>query len=120
MSDRCTGHCCQGFYLAAPDEMLALCWSGNLHPPEDGGTIARMVVHRGPSAHEGSLKHVYDCRHYDAAAGSCRIYDIRPDMCRRFPYGKPCEITGCTWTNNRPDVLVTQLTRRVKTGGLEP
>lgn len=33
----------------------------------------------------------YTCNRFDRATMSCTRYDERPDMCRRYPYGRPCE-----------------------------
>lgn len=41
---------------------------------------------------------LFGCRHYDALAGNCTVYEQRPSMCRLFPYdrGNGCAATGCT------------------------
>ncbi len=41
--------------------------------------------------------HYYRCRLFDEKAKKCTIYEIRPKMCREYPYGKKCNYTGCTW-----------------------
>lgn len=43
--------------------------------------------------HRGS--HWYGCRHIQLN-GDCGIYETRPDMCRRYPNGSPCQFEGCT------------------------
>lgn len=42
-----------------------------------------------------SGRRFYKCRHWDEETRLCGAYDDRPDMCRRFPYGKDCE-HGCS------------------------
>lgn len=41
--------------------------------------------------------HFYTCVHLQQN-GDCGIYDIRPTMCRDYPYGLPCRYPGCTFT----------------------
>lgn len=41
--------------------------------------------------------HFYTCVHLQPN-GDCGIYDIRPAMCRDYPYGLPCRYLGCTFT----------------------
>jgi Fe-S-cluster containining protein len=36
----------------------------------------------------------FACRHWDEETRLCGNYENRPEMCRAFPYGKPCE-HGC-------------------------
>lgn len=31
-------------------------------------------------------------------SGDCGIYDSRPSMCRRYPYGRGCDVPGCCWS----------------------
>lgn len=46
---------------------------------------------------EESEGHWYRCKHFDTKEKKCTIYEIRPRMCRDYPYGKPCNYAGCTW-----------------------
>lgn len=39
--------------------------------------------------------HNFTCRHWDESTRLCGIYEDRPKMCRRFPYGKKCPF-GCS------------------------
>lgn len=50
--------------------------------------------------HHGRGHARYSCRHVDAA-GQCTVYEERPDMCREYPYNRPCTFVGCTWTAAR-------------------
>lgn len=108
---RCTGHCCKAFILPYGPEDLSIRITAGLdgsHPMgrvEDGEQIRDMVIFLGttdqgwPGANpalDGSLHHYYTCKHHDAESGDCKIYDQRPGMCRRYPYGEPCKIPGCT------------------------
>ena len=81
----CTGHCCARFYLA-PDATERL-----LHEPEklqDGVQIQQMLLPTGEANH-------WTCRHYDASALQCLIFDQRPAMCVGHPTGD-CPYKGCT------------------------
>lgn len=95
---RCTGHCCRSFPLTsdptAYDRLVA-------DPPhvEDGPQLVDMLIPIGPRLTlAGNLLPHFTCRHHDAESGDCKIYDSRPGMCRRYPYGKECEHvpSGCT------------------------
>lgn len=37
----------------------------------------------------------FNCKH-QSKNGDCSIYDIRPQMCRDYPYGKVCPRKSCT------------------------
>lgn len=41
--------------------------------------------------------HWYRCKHFDDKTKKCSIYEIRPRMCRDYPYGESCNYAGCTW-----------------------
>lgn len=123
---RCSGHCCRSFTLphspaelreqaelmreweaVRDDEEARSAWQ-DAHP---GASLIRdiiqiegMVVYLGPfyanpvedQVIEGfdHLLHFYTCRNFDGA--NCRIYDSRPEMCRDYPYGRPCTYAACT------------------------
>ncbi len=80
---------------------------------EDIELIFPMVVYLGekraplgmnPMDHElvhGDLPfgHYYRCKHL--VGDDCTIYDHRPGMCHRYPYGRKCNYVGCTWRGVR-------------------
>ncbi|NUO50701.1 MAG: YkgJ family cysteine cluster protein [Polyangiaceae bacterium] len=39
---------------------------------------------------------IWTCAHFDVETRNCGIYEKRPRMCREYPYGRPCELPGCT------------------------
>lgn len=42
----------------------------------------------------------YTCRLFDGT--NCTAYDIRPDMCKSYPYSRPCEHADkCQWDDAR-------------------
>ena len=48
--------------------------------------------------------HFYTCKHHDPKTGDCTIYDIRPAVCRDYPYGRKCNYRACTWTDHKETV----------------
>ncbi len=114
MGDRCTGACCEELAITGVgrtvDEVLTFVRGRGL----DGPFIADMLVPLravvpGALAPNGDVVQVepdgggwvFACRHFDAAARSCTVYDRRPRMCRDYPYGSPCLHGRCTWGAGR-------------------
>lgn len=149
-TDRCTGHCCQNFFLPlSPDELdrayrrwlaggtqLSMSGAATLPIFNDIYLIAPMVIYLGPDAKtpkrvnptdEALLGkpalpgHRYRCKHFDAKAKVCSIYDIRPVMCRDYPgkEGSTCNYAGCTWTARKAK-RETVAQRRDRLQGLQP
>lgn len=63
---------------------------------------------------DGRKDYRYRCVHLQED-GNCGIYEIRPTMCRDYPYDKGCTFDGCTWDKVRlpwelipPETLVRQ------------
>lgn len=100
---RCTGECCKAFPISGGislDELRELCATKNFI---DGDVLLDMLIPLGvhvvpPGRHPKSLplaasenraQHFFTCRHFDGK--NCGIYENRPDMCKRYPYGDPCE-----------------------------
>lgn len=48
---------------------------------------------------DGTTRFYFTCRHLDQGSGDCKIYELRPRMCRDYPYGKACIVEGCTAPN---------------------
>ncbi len=100
MNDRCTGHCCECFWLPW-DHTTLIQRADRLR---DGHQISRMVIpisSPSPEAHPfivplGVGGAFYTCQHY--TDGQCTIYADRPAMCREYPYDKRCLYAGCTWS----------------------
>lgn len=124
-ASRCTGHCCQNFYLPfSPDELDRSYrrWKsgGEQIHMNDGKSgpifkdihlITPMVVHLGFTDKEPRQivksggppvkAHRYRCKHFDAKAKVCTIYEIRPAMCRDYPGKAGCNFAACTWKSAR-------------------
>lgn len=45
--------------------------------------------------------HYYSCKHFDHKKKICTIYEIRPQMCQGYPYGRKCNYAGCTWKSHK-------------------
>ena len=90
-TSRCSGHCCQGFYLN--ESKLDLLTSETVVQDED--IIVDMLI---PLEWDEEGGATFTCRHFDTETNNCQIYDRRPGMCRNYPYGKECSFPGCTYT----------------------
>lgn len=100
---RC-GDCCTGpdaEILVFPSEVRRIIahtkqpWLEVVEPPKTGvwdregnfHTLEWMLRWRGNG-----------CAYYDAASGSCRIYPVRPDICRTYPFyldGDELRVSEC-------------------------
>jgi len=100
---RCVGHCCRGFSLEHPHELVKEEYRrlraepGYVSSIPDLETIAEMLqplgVFRG--------QELFTCRHL-GPAGDCTIYERRPKMCRDFPGPSPCPYRNCASHGPQP------------------
>lgn len=67
---------------------------GRKKPPKGTNPTVNELVNG-----EQAYGHYYRCKHL--AGADCTIYDHRPGMCRRYPYGKKCNYLGCAWREVR-------------------
>lgn len=115
---RCTGGCCKVFFLPFKEARIPDVASGAFFRDPEASIIADMIIPIADTLdklpaelHElvafydekttdidrmGEIGAFYTCKHFDAEAGNCRIYDRRPRMCRAFPNDGVCKYTGCT------------------------
>lgn len=125
MGDRCTGHCCKCFPLGiepderptgfSPDELEEIfnAHAEDREPTANGGRylndieiVYPMIRYLGESTVriDGEKVdppiHVYECAHLQEN-GDCGIYESRPEVCRDYPYGRPCGQPDCTWDEAR-------------------
>ncbi len=114
MGARCTGRCCEAFFIASSvEELLALAERAEtVQERTEIATIAGMIVtvrevfpgdpHPGSDDTEHTARmagFVYTCRHYDDRTGNCEIYESRPSMCSSYPYERGrCGFAACTWS----------------------
>lgn len=125
MADRCTGECCKAFFLPFTHEdhrksltervdrqSDEIFFNGEWRRVIDGEMILAMIV---PLPELENTQ--YTCRHFDGA--NCKAYELRPEMCQEFPYGKPCEHREkCQWTAGQTGThqALVQLEAPEKTG----
>lgn len=128
MGDRCTGHCCERFYLPYSPEDLQKIKENSIavdrgeerpYPhlinsnTEEITKIADMAIlveysNRwvGGDGHydqngDPVRGHYYTCKHFDPVSGNCTNYENRPKMCSEYPYGRMCSYRACTWNDAR-------------------
>jgi Fe-S-cluster containining protein len=111
--------------------------NGDQPPPiyQDIHLIAPMVRYLGftydhppkinPSDDEllgkpGTKLHYYCCKHLDPKTRDCTIYEIRPAMCRGYPYDSQCNYAKCTWKAKRARKQSPAELRKRKRDLLEP
>ncbi|MCD4830910.1 MAG: YkgJ family cysteine cluster protein [Anaerohalosphaeraceae bacterium] len=86
LCDKCTGLCCR--YMALPIETP--------EDRDDFDDIRWYLCHKNIAVfvEDGdwyiNVKNV--CKHLDSKTYRCKIYDTRPNICRK--YHKDCELTG--------------------------
>ena len=99
-SIQCGGHCCRAFYLPYSPGAMAEQEPFLL----DGEQIIAMVTYLGEFAEgEGPANmrpgfraagHYYQCKNL-GDDGLCTVYEERPSMCSKYPYGGPCNYVEC-------------------------
>lgn len=91
---RCTGHCCRGFSLEHPHEVVkaefAKFQNGEQSFIPDVEKIAAMLIPLGTFRGQ----ELFTCRHL-GVDGNCTAYETRPQMCRDFPGPDPCKYRNC-------------------------
>ncbi len=120
---RCAGHCCRDFTLPeSPEEMKARKaaslkehrkWVRRFSSSaertaenikwlkSDISIVPEMVIYLGEFNCDvnGNLVreqlHHYTCKNFDEVSGDCKIYEYRPQMCSKFPYGYKCWYKNC-------------------------
>lgn len=116
-ADRCTGNCCNEFVMTIGDSVEAI-RTRLLTNVYDGHFIADMLIPIRPLVAGSKLPNgdvlkaedvgtrcigwVFTCKHFDREKRACTVYESRPNMCREYPYGKPCEHGDqCSWSQGR-------------------
>lgn len=111
--DRCTGHCCRDITTQCSPQELKASYKAWLNRKRYGFAVVNgtrkkvgiftdihllypMLRYRRKGKKKGRF--VYDCIHLKKN-GDCGIYEARPDMCARYPYGTDCQKKGCKWKN---------------------
>ena len=92
----CPGYCCSHARIAVSDYDIAP--PGAALRPDRGPRrkSASPTATASQDADEQILRHQQDhiyksvCRFFDRDARRCTVYEARPNVCRRYPYGKAC------------------------------
>lgn len=104
----CSGECCTAFELGPESPESLLDCDPRRTGAAHGYEISHMLVYLGlrskPPRGCGVFqehralphRHWYTCVHYDRERRRCTNYDLRPHLCRAYPYGADCGYKGCT------------------------
>jgi Fe-S-cluster containining protein len=91
----CPGYCCSHARIAVSDfDIERLARHFNLSAAEAKERFT--YRYRSADADEQVMRHHQDhiyksvCRFFDRDARTCTVYAARPNVCRRYPYGKTC------------------------------
>jgi Fe-S-cluster containining protein len=103
VTNGCMGGCCAAFFMPRDPETISD------RTVVDGDMIRDMLI---PLTNEEASQRLdrigspmarpeaeaegkfFTCRHFDERMRLCKVYEIRPHMCRTYPYGRDCE-HGC-------------------------
>jgi Fe-S-cluster containining protein len=93
--NRCTGHCCKRFWLSSHPSKLLREARAHYESAKPNWAYVRecLRIFRMVRPLGGGF---YRCVHHDAKTGNCMNYENRPWMCSAYPYGRECQIDGCT------------------------
>ena len=99
---RCTqcGNCCtgtSGYVWVTSEEIEAIAQ----HLDKPIGEIR--LMHTRPARNQTSLTEFAngDCTFFDPASRSCRIYEVRPQQCRTWPFWQSNIATPQAWDQTR-------------------
>lgn len=88
--NRCTGKCCESFYLPMEWSEWEQIVTSGIVPDEFNYADAHMILAMvRPDQSRPSEGNRYTCVHFSGT--SCLIYSTRPNMCKEYPYDIPCE-----------------------------
>jgi Fe-S-cluster containining protein len=92
---KCPGYCCSHARIAVTDHDIArLARHFGISP---GQARERFTYrYRTKEVDEQILRHQKDhiyesvCRFFDTDQRRCTVYEVRPNVCRKYPYGSRC------------------------------
>jgi uncharacterized protein len=91
----CPGYCCSHARIAVSDHDIARL-ARHLGVSVSDARRRYTYRYRARDTDERILRHQRDhiyasvCRFFDTTDRRCTIYEARPNVCRRYPYGKVC------------------------------
>jgi Fe-S-cluster containining protein len=114
---KCTGSCCEKFPLSESYEDLKACYdewrkgspcyidhNGKKHSVMDDIFLLYPMLRLLGTGKDG--REIFTCAHWDRETRLCGIYEIRPTMCRDYPYRGKCSLQGCTYEVEEDGVIV--------------
>lgn len=115
----CNGSCCAVFFFpSSPAKIDENIERDGAYNGNDGRMVSNMLI---PLTHDEALarashfevgeahrkqierhpdSNFYTCRHWDEETRLCGVYDHRPDLCSKYPYGNAC--VGCGGVSGEP------------------
>ena len=96
---KCPGYCCSHPRIAVSDFDIARL-ARHFGLPLEKARQRFTYRYRSGDIDEQLLRHQRDhiyksvCRFFDKQARRCTVYEARPNVCRRYPYGNVCGYYG--------------------------
>jgi Fe-S-cluster containining protein len=92
---KCPGYCCSHPRIAVSDydiERLARHFGISTRAARERFTYRYQTQDVDEQILRHQRDHIYKsvCRFFDTDERRCTIYEARPNVCRRYPYGKTC------------------------------
>jgi uncharacterized protein len=92
---KCPGYCCSHARIAVSDhdiERLARHFSISSRQARERFTYRYRTAEVDEQILRHQKDHIYKsvCRFFDTDARRCTVYEARPNVCRRYPYGVRC------------------------------
>lgn len=96
----CIGKCCSEFSLIGDTKEDYV--KDGIDGDEESAFIGEMLIYIGQDG-ENPEWPTYTCKYWDTKSSLCTVYDKRPQMCRDYPNGEPCEWEGCGYDPSKED-----------------
>jgi len=96
---KCPGYCCSHARIAVSEHDIARL-ARHFDLPLEAARRKFTYRYKTKEADEQILRHQKDhiyksiCRFFDTQERRCTVYTARPNVCRRYPYGKVCGYYG--------------------------
>lgn len=92
---KCPGYCCSHARIAVSDsdiQRLARHFGLSAAEAKERFTYRYRTAEVDEQILRHHQDHIYKsvCRFFDRELRTCTVYDARPNVCRRYPYGKAC------------------------------
>ena len=92
---KCPGYCCSYDRIAVSEYDIARL-AKHFGLPVEVARERFTYAYRGEDGEERILRHKKDhvyksiCRFFDQKERRCSVYAVRPNVCRKYPYGNAC------------------------------